>query len=160
MTDFRQHGDEVGGNESVHLHTTYLSLGSNLGDKEGNIRTAIEKINERIGSVVRQSSLFVTEPWGFKSDNAFVNSAICCKTVLSPRQLLHATQKIEREMGRTKKSVVLKNGTPCVEYHDRIIDIDILLYDDVTIDMPTLKIPHPLMLERDFVMKPLREILE
>ena len=142
------------------LHTVYLSLGSNLGDKEANIVQAIVKINEKIGAVVRQSSLLITEPWGFESDNAFVNCAVCCKTTLTPRRLLNATQRIEREMGRTQKSLVIKEGMPLVEYHDRIIDIDILLYDDVTIDTPTLKIPHPLMQERDFVMIPLREILE
>lgn len=142
------------------LHTVYLSLGSNLGDKEANIVQAIVKINEKIGAVVRQSSLLITEPWGFESDNAFVNCAVCCKTTLTPRRLLNATQRIEREMGRTRKSLVIKDGTPRVEYHDRIIDIDILLYDDVTIDTPTLKIPHPLMQERDFVMIPLMEILE
>ncbi len=142
------------------LHTVYLSLGSNLGDKEANIVQAIVKINEKIGAVVRQSSLLITEPWGFESDNAFVNCAVCCKTTLTPRRLLNAIQRIEREMGRTQKSLVFMDGKPLVEYHDRIIDIDILLYDDVTIDTPTLKIPHPLMQERDFVMIPLREILE
>lgn len=129
----------------------YLSLGSNLGDKEENIREAIRKINELIGRVVRQSALFVTEPWGFASPNTFVNAAICCHTTLSPHDLLAATQHIERLMGRTEKSV---DG----HYKDRIIDIDILLYDDITIDDDDLKIPHPLMQERDFVMMPLREI--
>lgn len=142
------------------LHTVYLSLGSNLGDKERNIVQAIVKINEKIGAVVRQSSLLITEPWGFESEHHFVNCAVCCKTTLTPRRLLNATQRIELEMGRTQKSLVIKDGKPLVEYHDRIIDIDILLYDDVTIDTPTLKIPHPLMQERDFVMIPLREILE
>ena len=74
-------------------------------------------------------------------------------TPLAPRQLLEATQKVEQEMGRKLKSV---NGV----YHDRIIDIDILLYDDLRIDQPDLKIPHPLMEERDFVMVPLREIMK
>ena len=74
------------------------------------------------------------------------------RTILAPRQLLDVLQGIEKEMGRTLKSV---NG----EYHDRIIDIDILLYDDLKIDEPDLKIPHPLMEEREFVMVPLREIL-
>lgn len=75
-----------------------------------------------------------------------------CAHSLAPRQLLEATQKVEQEMGRKLKSV---NG----EYHDRIIDIDILLYDDLRIDQPDLKIPHPLMEKRDFVMVPLREIM-
>jgi len=134
-------------------HVVYLSLGTNLGDKEKNIRTAIEKIEERVGAVVRQSALYVTEPWGFESENNFVNAAICCHTTLAPMQLLLKTQQIEKEMGRRRKS---KNGI----YRDRIIDIDILLYDNLTVDEPKLKIPHPLMQERDFVMIPLKEILD
>ena len=142
------------------IHTVYLSLGSNLGDKEENLRQAIEKINEKVGAVVRQSSFMTTQPWGFESNNTFVNGAVCCETSLTPHQLLRVTQKIEREMGRTRKSIVMVDGQPRVDYHDRIIDIDILLYDDITVDTPTLKIPHPLMHERDFVMVPLKEILE
>ena len=140
------------------IHTVYLSLGSNLGDKEENLRQAIEKINEKVGAVVRQSSFMTTQPWGFESNNTFVNGAVCCETSLTPHQLLRVTQKIEREMGRTRKSIVMVDGQPQVDYHDRIIDIDILLYDDITVDTPTLKIPHPLMHERDFVMIPLSEI--
>lgn len=129
----------------------YLGLGSNLGDKEENIHKAIKLIGERVGLVVRQSSLITTEPWGFESENSFVNAVILCETELTPREVLHVTQKIEREMGRKKKST---NGG----YADRCIDIDILLYDDLRVDEPDLQIPHPLMLKRDFVMIPLREI--
>ena len=131
----------------------YLSLGTNLGDKRKNIAEAINNIGELVGDVVRQSALYETEPWGFRSDNRFVNAAVCVDTQLSPRRLLEVTQRIEREMGRTLKS----DGS---EYHDRIIDIDILLYGDLHIDEPDLKIPHPLMHERDFVMTPLNEIME
>ena len=131
----------------------YLSLGTNLGDKRKNIAEAIKNIGELVGDVVRQSALYETEPWGFRSDNRFVNAAVCVDTQLSPRRLLEVTQRIEREMGRTLKS----DGG---EYHDRIIDIDILLYGDLHIDEPDLKIPHPLMHERDFVMTPLNEIRE
>lgn len=131
----------------------YLSLGTNLGDKRKNIAEAIKNIGEPVGDVVRQSALYETEPWGFRSDNRFVNAAVCVDTQLSPRRLLEVTQRIEREMGRTLKS----DGG---EYHDRIIDIDILLYGDLHIDEPDLKIPHPLMHERDFVMTPLNEIME
>lgn len=130
----------------------YLSLGTNLGDKRKNIAEAIKNIGELVGDVVRQSALYETEPWGFRSDNRFVNAAVCVDTQLSPRRLLEVTQHIEREMGRTLKS----DGG---EYHDRIIDIDILLYGDLHIDEPDLKIPHPLMHERDFVMTPLNEIM-
>ena len=134
-------------------HKVYFSLGSNLGDKEGNIREAISRIGELIGEVDRQSTLLATEPWGFESDNTFVNAAIRCTTSLSPFEILNITQNIERAMGRTLKSV---DG----QYHDRIIDIDILIYDDLHIATPQLTLPHPLMKERDFVMIPLKEILQ
>ena len=133
------------------IHKVYFSLGSNLGDKEGNIREAIKRIGELIGEVDRQSTLLATEPWGFESDNTFVNAAIRCTTSLSPFEILNITQNIERAMGRTLKSV---DG----QYHDRIIDIDILIYDDLHITTPQLTLPHPLMKERDFVMIPLKEI--
>ena len=136
---------------SEKLHRVFLGLGSNLGDKEANIRNAISLIGERVGLVVRQSSLISTEPWGFESDNQFVNACVLCETTLTPRQVLLATQKIERGLGRTHKSV---GG----HYADRLMDIDILLYDDLRVDEPDLQIPHPLMLERDFVMIPLGEI--
>ena len=135
------------------MHTVYLGLGSNLGDRRGNISASVRLLGERVGRVVRVSSMFETEPWGFTSANMFVNAAVCVETSLSPRGVLEATQAIEREMGRTEKSV---DG----RYHDRTIDIDILLYDDLHVDEPDLKIPHPLMREREFVMRPLGEILD
>ena len=134
-------------------HTLYLGLGSNLGDKQQNIAMAVEKIEELIGHVECQSALHITEPWGFQSDNMFVNAALKCVTILSPHEVLEKTKDIERQMGRTTKSV---DGT----YKDRIIDIDILLYDDMEINDPDLVIPHPLMHQRDFVMKPLNEIID
>ena len=140
-------------------HQVYLGLGSNLGDREENIRQAVSLIQERIGEVVRSSSLIETEPWGFESDNRFLNGVILCVTTLTPRQVLKATQKIERELGRKKKTSLTANR-PTLTYHDRPIDIDILLYDDLTVDEPDLRIPHPLMHERDFVMIPLEEIRE
>ena len=133
-------------------HIVYLSLGSNLGDRVGNIRRAIQLMEEQIGCLVRQSALIETEPWGFSSENGFVNGAACFRTTLSPLEVLDRTQAIERELGRTHKSV---GGV----YHDRIIDIDILLYDDLEMKTERLTIPHPLMLQRDFVMIPLREIM-
>lgn len=135
------------------MHTVYLSLGANIGDRCKTINQAIGEIQELIGAVVRQSAFYETAPWGFKSNNMFVNAVVCCMTSLTPHQLLDSTQKIERGLGRTEKSV---HG----EYHDRMIDIDILLYDNITVDEPELKIPHPLMYQRDFVMKPLNEILQ
>ena len=142
----------------TNSHQVYLGLGSNLGDREALIEQAIGLIGERVGCVVRQSSLIETEPWGFESENKFLNGVVLCETTLTPRQLLRATQKIERELGRKKH---ISNPSPLTprHYKDRPIDIDILLYDDVTIDEPDLKIPHPLMHKRDFVMIPLREII-
>ena len=133
----------------------FLGLGSNLGDKEQQLLTAIQLVGERVGQVVRQSSFMETEPWGFESDNKFLNAVILCETEKTPREVLRLTQQIERSMGRKKKfNCNLSNR----KYKDRPIDIDILLYDDLTVDEPDLKIPHPLMYERDFVMKPLAEI--
>lgn len=133
------------------MATVYLGLGTNLGNKEANLRTAIYKLQERIGKQVSLSSFYETAPWGFESDHSFLNAAIGLKTSLSPIEILHITQEIEKELGRTKKSV---NGS----YSDRLIDIDILLYDTLVLQTPELTIPHPLMTERDFVMKPLIEI--
>ncbi len=132
-------------------HQVYLGLGSNLGDKVWNLSEAIRLIAERVGQVVRQSSFIETEPWGFRSDNTFLNAVILCETDKTPREVLLLTQQIERDMGRRQKSV-------SVGYIDRTIDIDILLYDDLTVDEPDLKIPHPLMHQRNFVMRPLKEI--
>ena len=141
-------------------HQLFLGLGSNLGDRAENIRKAVLLIQERVGEVVRQSSLIETEPWGFESDHCFLNGVILCETTLTPRQVLRATQKIERELGRKKKTTLLSHLSSLTShlYSDRPIDIDILLYDDLTVNEPDLKIPHPLMHERDFVMIPLREI--
>ena len=135
----------------MNSHKVYFGLGSNLGDCRKNLERAIRLIGDRVGQVTRQSSFIETEPWGFESPNKFMNAVILCETTRSPREVLLLTQQIERDMGRMKKSV--SGG-----YADRAIDIDILLYDDVTIDEPDLKIPHPLMHQRDFVMIPLKEI--
>lgn len=133
-------------------YTVYLGLGSNLGNRKAILNDAIALVNERVGEMVRQSSFLETEPWGFESSNQFLNACLCVNTELAPRQLLEATQVIEKEMGRAHKTMNRK-------YQDRIIDIDILMIDDLTIDEPDLKVPHPLMEERDFVMIPLKEIM-
>ena len=129
----------------------YLGLGTNLGDKEQNLRMSIKKIEERIGNVVSLSAFYATAPWGFSSENSFLKAAVCVETTLLPLQVLEETQRIERELGRTEKSV---NGL----YADRLIDIDLLLYDDRVMDAEGLILPHPLMTERRFVMEPLSEI--
>ena len=118
------------------MHKVYLGLGTNLGDKEANLKTAFEEIRKRVGEVTSQSAFYASEPWGFESDNSFLNAVCCVHTDLSPMEILTKTQEIERELGRTKKSV---GGI----YSDRMIDIDILLYDDLRIHTPELTIPHP-----------------
>ena len=143
-------------------HQVYLGLGSNLGNRESVLLQAIKLIGERVGQVLRRSSFIETEPWGFESEHRFLNAAVCCETDLSPRQLLQATQQIERDLGRRKKTVPqhisLHSPLSTLHYQDRPIDIDILLYDDLIVDEPDLKIPHPLMHQREFVMRPLNEI--
>lgn len=128
----------------------YLALGTNIGNRRRNMITAAALLAERVGDVLALSGFYETEPWGFQSDNTFLNGALQLETGLPPLELLKATQEIELEMGRTQKS----NGA----YHDRIIDIDILLYDDLILQTPELTLPHPLMHERQFVMEPLAEI--
>ena len=150
------------------MHEVYLGLGSNLGDRRRNIARAIQLIGERVGQVVRQSSLMESEPWGFDSSHLFLNAVVLCRTDKTPRQTLHLTQQIERDLGKSKEhatqrsQIVNRKSSNCklsnCKYTDRPIDIDILLYDDLTVDEPDLQIPHPLMYERDFVMIPLKEI--
>ncbi len=132
--------------------TAYLGLGTNLGeDKAANLQHAVNMLHEQAGHMLACSTFIESEPWGFQSNNTFLNAVIAIETTHTPHQLLAITQSIERTMGRTHKSI---NGN----YTDRIIDIDILLYDDIIIDTPELTIPHPLILQREFVYRPLLEI--
>lgn len=138
------------------MANVYIGLGTNLGDKEQNLRDAVHRIEEQIGKVLSLSAFYVTAPWGFASENSFLNAAACVETQLSPLEVLQEAQTIERELGRTKKSV---GGA----YSDRLIDIDLLLYDDLLLSVTSadgaeLNLPHPLMAKRDFVMRPLAEI--
>ncbi len=140
------------------MSNVYLSLGSNLGDKEANLKQAVALLEERVGHVVRSSAYYYSSPWGFCSNNDFVNCCVLLQTALSPLSLLAITQQIERDMGRVKKSIT--DSTMGRHYSDRLIDIDILLYDDIIFNSGELQIPHPLMKQRDFVMIPLKEIQE
>lgn len=132
-------------------HTLYLSLGSNLGNREEILRHAIELIGKRIGHVKQVSSWIETEPEGFVSEYRFLNLALELETELSPLEVLDTTQQIERELGRKHKST---SGV----YTDRPIDIDLLIYDELNIDTERLVIPHIYMHQRAFVLIPLREI--
>lgn len=130
----------------------YLGLGTNLGNKRENIELALENIEKQIGNIVSRSAFYSSEPLGFESDNLFLNCAVEIKTTLLPHELLKETQAIEKTMGRINK-------TDSSGYSDRIIDIDILLFNNEIInDAPKLVVPHPLMQAREFVLNPLSEI--
>jgi 2-amino-4-hydroxy-6-hydroxymethyldihydropteridine diphosphokinase len=129
----------------------YIGIGSNLGDREKYIENAIEKLNNIEGVEVKKvSGIHETEPMAGPKQGKYLNAAIEIETALKPRELLAKLQDIEKQLGRKR---TVKNAP-------RTIDLDILLYGDSKIDEPDLKIPHPGMREREFVMKPLKEIYE
>lgn len=128
----------------------YLGLGSNLGDKEVYLLKAIEQIEKQIGPVVARSVFFVSEPWGFESGNSFLNACVVAETTIDPTGCLRLMKGIERKLGRPEKV----SG----EYKDRVIDLDILFYDDLILVEAELVIPHPLLHQRKFVLEPLAEI--
>lgn len=132
----------------------YLGIGTNLGNREANLQTALQLLDERVGEQLACSSVYRSAPQGFVSDNEFANIVAVYETEYSPEQVLLLTQQIEREMGRTEKSV---NGV----YHDRVIDIDLLQArgdEAIWRSGEMLTLPHPRMQERDFVMVPFREV--
>ncbi len=133
------------------MATAYLSLGSNLGDRLRLIQEAVAALTVEAGPVTALSSLYETEPWGFSSPHRFLNVALALETTLSPETLLAVTQRIERDLGRTHKSV---DG----RYADRTIDIDLLFVGDAVLDTPALTLPHPRLHLRRFVLEPLCEI--
>ena len=137
--------------------TCYLSLGSTLGDRHSQLLLAIDLLARRVGRLVRASSIIETEPWGYDSPHSYLNAVVLLQTTLTPQQLLSTTQTIERELGRKQKTPA-NSGDTLPSYSDRPIDIDILLYGDLQLSTPDLTIPHPRMHQRDFVMRPLREI--
>ncbi|MGC9045127.1 MAG: 2-amino-4-hydroxy-6-hydroxymethyldihydropteridine diphosphokinase [Thermodesulfovibrio sp.] len=130
------------------MHRVFLSIGSNIGEKEKNCLQAIA-ILEQSGLIINKtSSIYITKPWGFKNQPDFANMAVEAFTDFDPRELLQLIKKIEKQMGR--KSTI--------KYGPRIIDIDIIFYDNLIYESENLNIPHPLMHKRYFVLKPLVEI--
>lgn len=132
----------------------YLGIGTNLGDREANLREALRWLDERVGERLACSSVYRSAPQGFVSNNEFANIVAVYRTDFSPEEVLLLTQQIERDMGRAEKSV---NGI----YHDRVIDIDLLQArgdEAIRRSGERLTLPHPRMQERDFVMIPLREV--
>jgi len=132
------------------MNRVFLALGSNLGNKPINLLRAIGHISEKIGMFSAVSSVYETQPQGFESENDFLNMVVCVETSLSPLEVLNNTQSIEKTMGRTQKSNPF--------YHDRIIDIDVIAYDDLIFRSENLQLPHPLFHQRRFVLEPFNEI--
>ena len=135
------------------MNKVYLSLGSNIGDKKKYIQIAIDLIEKNIGTIVSGSSVIETVPWGFVSENVFLNCVLEVKTKFSPLQVLRLTQEIEQQLGRMKKRK--RTDEP---YQDRAMDIDLILFNDLIIESEDLILPHPLFHQRKFVMEPLMEI--
>ncbi|MCD5411386.1 2-amino-4-hydroxy-6-hydroxymethyldihydropteridine diphosphokinase [Thermodesulfovibrionales bacterium] len=130
------------------MPTIYIGIGSNIGSREANCIKAVEILREKGIIIKKASSMYETEPWGLKDQPKFINMAIETETELSPEWLLVVTQEAEREMGRQS----------IAKWGPRVIDLDILFYGDMIVEMERLKIPHPLLCERDFVILPLSEI--
>ncbi|HYA11519.1 MAG TPA: 2-amino-4-hydroxy-6-hydroxymethyldihydropteridine diphosphokinase [Thermodesulfovibrionales bacterium] len=126
----------------------YIGIGSNLGNRQKNCLRAIELLEKKDITVKKRSSMYETEPWGVKDQPQFINMALEVETELEPHELLKILKDVEREVGR---GVTFKWGP-------RMIDLDILLFNDLFLREDNLQIPHPLMHERDFVLKPLCEI--
>jgi 2-amino-4-hydroxy-6-hydroxymethyldihydropteridine diphosphokinase len=131
------------------MKIVFLGIGTNLGNRELNLEQAIARIEEFIGPVLMTSSIYETEPWGFQAEDKFLNLVVKAETKLTPSGLLGRILMIESLMGRVR-------GPD--RYSSRLIDIDILVYEEMIIDQESLKIPHPLLQERRFVLVPLCEI--
>ena len=143
------------------MERVYLLLGTNQGDKERNLKTAIAllitELAPFLGSDVKESSIHESEPVGFDSNENFLNQAISFKTSVSPTDLLKVCKYVEKKMGRDIDQPLFDRDGNRI-YRDRIIDIDILLFGNRSVDLPELKIPHPRLQEREFALIPLREI--
>ncbi|HEX6940035.1 MAG TPA: 2-amino-4-hydroxy-6-hydroxymethyldihydropteridine diphosphokinase [Longimicrobiales bacterium] len=125
----------------------YLGVGTNLGDREANLRTALRRLGA-LGRIAAVSSVYRSEPVGHRPQPDFWNLVVELETVLTPEALLREAQRVEAELGRVRS---FRNAP-------RPMDIDLLLYDDGIIDSPVLTVPHPRMMERGFVLRPLVEI--
>lgn len=133
------------------MHTAYLLLGSNMGNKKALLQEARSLLQEKAGKIIGQSSLYESEPWGFEAHEWFINQVIIIETPLRPNELLFAAQTIEERLGRVRAQT---EG-----YVSRPIDIDILFYNNEIIESPALTVPHPLLQNRRFTLLPLAEIV-
>lgn len=135
-----------------------IITGGNIGDVKPRLRQVQQLINDEIGIVLRCSHVYESKAWGFTSGEDFKNQAMVVDTELSPAELLDAVQDIERRLGRDRTSEAAEKERSGEAYSSRMIDIDILFYNDLVMDTEELAIPHPLMHQRDFVLAPLSEI--
>jgi 2-amino-4-hydroxy-6-hydroxymethyldihydropteridine diphosphokinase len=135
-----------------------LITGGNQGDVKSRLHKAQAMINEKIGPVMRCSHRYKTGAWGFSSDELFTNQVLIADTDLSPREVLEQVDAIETALGRDRAAENAEKARTAQPYSSRVIDVDILFYDDAVVDEPDLKIPHPLLHKRDFVMEPLLEV--
>jgi 2-amino-4-hydroxy-6-hydroxymethyldihydropteridine diphosphokinase len=135
--------------QKVKLHKVIIALGTNLEDKELNLKNAIHLIKSKVGEVSKVSSIFKNSAVGFESENEFFNACLICETELNPEQVLTELQEIEKILGRIKTKE---------SYEDRVIDLDIIFYEDLIIKSKKLQIPHPNYHERDFVLVPMLEL--
>jgi len=129
------------------MPVVFLGLGTNLGDRAANLAAARQQLGEKL-TLIRASSVYETEPWGYREQPAFLNQALQAETDLSPQRLLRLHKRLERRLGRTRT----------FRYGPRLIDIDMLFYDRTVINSRRLQIPHPRLPERAFVLVPLAEI--
>ena len=134
----------------------YLSLGSNLGDRKANLLKAVEMLDARLGKHKRLSSIVETKSWGFEGED-FLNLAVMYETEMEGEQILRICKEVEKRIGRKEEGIKM-DGQGRRVYADRLIDVDILLLGEEKICSESLTIPHPRMWERDFVIKPLKEI--
>jgi len=132
------------------MHTVYLGIGGNIGNKQINFDNVYNIIENELGKIIIASSIYETPPWGFQSDDTFWNSVIAIETLNSPEELLSKIHLIEEKFGRKRSDE---------KYSSREMDIDILYFDDIFIETETLIIPHPRIQQRKFVLVPLNEIV-
>ena len=140
------------------LHSVILLTGCNIGPKEQTLQRAVELLNERVGRVVAKSEILYSEAWGFSAEEKFANQALELHTQLEPLQLLDLTQAIERELGRDRARESAEKSASGEQYCSRTMDIDIMFYDDVMMQSERLTLPHPLMQEREFALRPMAQI--
>ncbi len=133
------------------MNTVYILLGSNLGNRQELLQQACAELESEVGTIIRKSSLYESEPWGFESENIFLNQVLCLQTALSATKILEKTLAVESRMGRERHNTT-------ETYESRLIDIDMLFFNSEIINLQNLIVPHPRLHLRRFTLMPLQEI--